>query len=40
MQNRRRNIKETVGDICNYDCANCQFSDCILPADDDQGELW
>lgn len=27
--------------ICNYDCFNCQFSDCILPAEkDEQGELF
>lgn len=42
MQSKRRNIRETIGDICNYDCANCQFSDCILPVDPDdkQEELF
>lgn len=40
-QDKKKNLRETIGDICNYDCQNCQFSDCILPADDaKQGELW
>lgn len=42
MQNKKSNIKESIGDICNYDCHNCKFSDCILPIDKDdkQGELF
>lgn len=41
-QNRKKYLKETIGDICNYDCANCKFADCIMPVDKDdrQGELW
>lgn len=25
----------TLDDICNYDCNNCQYGDCILPVDKD-----
>ena len=34
--------KMKADNICNYDCANCQFSDCILPVDPDdkQEELF
>lgn len=41
MQAIRNNIKESIGDICNYDCFNCKFSDCIQPAEkEEQGELF
>lgn len=41
-QNRKKYYRDTIDkQICNYDCANCKFSDCILPVDDaKQGELW
>ncbi len=31
----------STDNICDYDCANCKFSDCILPVDNDdvQGEF-
>lgn len=36
MQKKRKNFRETVDTaICNYDCLNCQFSDCIQPVDDE-----
>jgi hypothetical protein len=42
MRDKRSYFKESIGNICNYDCANCQFSDCILPVDPDdkQEELF
>lgn len=37
----RKNFKDSEINICNYDCFNCKFSDCILPAEkDEQGELF
>lgn len=37
---RVRDIKKfkqvaTLDDICDYDCHNCKFSDCLIPADKD-----
>ncbi len=40
MRDKRSYFKETIGNICDYDCANCKFSDCILPVDDEQAELF
>lgn len=41
MQNKRT-LKDvlTNGGVCDYDCHNCKFADCIIPADEDQGELF
>ena len=41
MRDKRSYYKNTIDkQICNYDCANCRFSDCILPIDNEQAELF
>ena len=45
MQNKRT-FKDKIQSeqLCNYDCANCPYAECIIPIDDDdyysQGELF
>jgi len=41
MRDRRSMRDMTMENkICDYDCFNCQYSDCIHPADDIQEELF
>lgn len=39
---KRKYFKDTEFKICNYDCGNCLYGDCILPVDKDdfQPELF
>jgi hypothetical protein len=32
---KKKNFKEieSMSDICNYECFNCEYSDCLLPVD-------